>query len=39
MERQGGFGANKEKKNNVSKTIGFMFFNSNVIIDPANSDK
>ena len=39
MERQGGFGANKEKKNKVSKTIGFMFFNSNVIIDPANSDK
>lgn len=39
MERQGGFGANKDKKNKVTKTIGFMFFNSNVILEPTNSNK
>jgi hypothetical protein len=32
MQRQGGFNGNKDKKVKANKTIGLMFFNSNVII-------
>lgn len=39
MERQGGFGANKDKKNKITKSVGFIFFNSNVILEPTNGDK
>lgn len=39
MQRQGGFGANKDKNKKVTKTIGFMFFNSNVILEPSGNGK
>jgi len=39
MSRQGGFGKGSSvKKTKVDKTVGFMFFNSNVILDPRNGN-
>jgi len=35
MQRTGGFSGNV-KKTKITKTIGFIFFNSNVILEPTN---
>lgn len=39
MERVGGFKGGEAKKTKLSKTIGFIFFHSNVILDPAMPEK
>jgi hypothetical protein len=39
MERIGGFNSSASKKTKISKTVGFIFFHSNVILDPATPDK
>lgn len=36
MERVGTFNSNLNKKAKITKTIGFVFFNSNVILEPSN---
>jgi hypothetical protein len=33
------FQTGKDKKKPATKSIGFMFFNSNVILEPTNGDK
>ena len=38
MERSSGFNA-AQKKTKLTKNIGFIFFNSNVIIDPCNQQE
>lgn len=39
MARQGGFsGGGAVKKTKLTKTIGFIFFNSNVILEPTNGN-
>lgn len=39
MERIGGFPSNATKKTKITKTIGFVFFHSNVILEPAGPNK
>jgi len=41
MQRKNQFSSNSDKKVNKAnnKSIGLMFFNSNVIIEPTNGDK
>ena len=40
MERPGGgFPKDKDKKNKTTKNIGFIFFNSNVILEPSNAQE
>ena len=37
MARQGGFSGGGVKKTKLTKTVGFIFFNSNVILEPTNN--
>jgi hypothetical protein len=39
MERVGGFNSNANKKTKVTKTIGFVFFHSNVILEPSSQEE
>ena len=39
MQRVGGFKKNDAPKTKITKNVGFVFFHSNVILEPAHKEK